>query len=127
MPTSLSIRGRDLDRSFNQIVYPKRIVDLSSSLPNYQKFFVFNRNYNAKWSIFKALSFDYSARVVAIVDEPDGDINTDSLKQVVKNNLKQGGRTKTLNRPWHSTIRGSHSIKIPIINWLGADYRYNWL
>jgi cell surface protein SprA len=45
MPASISIRG-DLDRMFNKIVYRNSSQDFGSSIPNYQKFFVFNRNYN---------------------------------------------------------------------------------
>ena len=123
MPTSLSVRG-DLDRSFNKIVYRNASPEASSSLPNYQKYFVFNRSYNAKWNLFKQLSIDYNARAVAIIDEPDGDLDTDSLKQIVKDNLKNLGRIKNFEQG----ITANYTLpldKIPVVNWMGADYRYN--
>jgi cell surface protein SprA len=123
MPTSITIRG-DLDRSFNKIVYRNASTEASSSLPNFQKYFVFNRNYTAKWALTENLSLDYNARVVAIIDEPDGDLEGDSLRQIVKNNLKNGGRTKNFEQ--NVTVNYTFPFdKIPLINWVGADYRYN--
>jgi cell surface protein SprA len=123
MPTSISIRG-DLDRSFNKIVYRNASAEASSSLPNYQKYFVFNRNYNVKWALAKSLSLDYNSRAIAIIDEPDGDLDNDSLRQIVKDNLKKLGRTKNFEQ--NVTLNYTLPFdKIPVINWMGADYRYN--
>jgi cell surface protein SprA len=123
LPTSISVRG-DLDRSFNKIVYRNASTEISSSLPNFQKYFVFNRSYNVKWNLSKALSLDYNSRVVAIIDEPDGDLENDSLRQIVKDNLKKLGRTKNFDQ----NITANYTLpldKIPVLNWIGADYRYN--
>ncbi|MFM7194907.1 MAG: cell surface protein SprA, partial [Bacteroidota bacterium] len=123
LPASISIRG-DLDRAFNKIIYRNASADAASSLPNFQKYFVFNRNYAVKWNLTKALGVDYNARVTAIIDEPDGDINTDSLKQVIKNNLKKLGRAKNFEQ----NITANYVVpfdKVPAMNWMGADYRYN--
>ena len=79
VPSSMSVRG-DLDRSFNKIVYRNASTEASSSLPNFQKYFVFNRTYNVKWNLSKGLSLDYNSRVTAIIDEPNGDIDNDSLR-----------------------------------------------
>ena len=123
VPTSMSVRG-DLDRSFNKIVYRNASPEAASSLPNYQKYFVFNRTYNVKWNLSKALSLDYNSRVVAIIDEPDGDLENDSLRQIVKDNLKKLGRTKNFEQ--NVTMNYTFPLdKIPVINWMGADYRYN--
>lgn len=123
MPKSINLRA-DLDRSFNKIVYRNASTDALSSLPNYQKYFVFNRNYTAKWDLFKLLSLDYNARVVAVIDEPDGDLDNDSLRQVVIDNLKKGGRTKSFDQ----NIIANYSFpfdKVPALNFLGGDYRHN--
>ncbi|MFZ5999027.1 MAG: cell surface protein SprA, partial [Bacteroidota bacterium] len=95
-----------------------------SALPNYQKFFVFNRTYNARWSLTKSLTLDYSSRVNAIIDEPDGDIDTQAKYDEMVANLKRFGRMKMFDQ----TITANYTLpldKFPMTNWLGADYRYN--
>lgn len=123
MPTSVSVRG-ELDRSFGKIVYRNAIKDQQGALPNFQKFFVFNRFYNARWSLSKALTLDYNSKVNAIIDEPEGDIDTQEKQDSVIANLKRFGRMKNFEQ----TITANYTLpldKIPVTNWLGADYRYN--
>jgi len=123
VPQSISVRA-DLDRAFNKIIYRNASTDAASTLPNYQKYFVFNRNYAVKWNLTRALGLDYTARVAAIIDEPDGDINTDSLKQVIKDNFKKLGRMKNFEQ----NITANYVLpfeKFPSLNWIGADYRHN--
>jgi cell surface protein SprA len=123
VPTSISVRG-ELDRSFSKLVYRNSVSDEAGSLPNYQKFFVFNRYYNARWALTKALSLDYNSRVNAIIDEPDGDIDTQEKQDSVINNLRQFGRMKNFEQ----TMTANYTLpleKFPITNWLGAEYRHN--
>jgi cell surface protein SprA len=123
LPSNISVRY-ELDRSFSKMTYRNANTDALSSVPNFQKFFVFNRTYNVRWALAKSLTLDYSARINAIIDEPDGDLdNPDSLK-IVKDNLKKFGRTKTYDQ----NITANYTVpldKLPLTNWLGAEYRYN--
>jgi cell surface protein SprA len=130
MPTSISIRG-ELDRAYSELTYRNSVKDPNAqqTAPNYQKFFVFNRYYNVRWSLTKTLTLDYNATVNAIIDEPNGDLsNPDSAKVVVKN-LKNFGRTKNFDQ----NITANYKLpldKFPMLNWIDADYRYttayNW-
>ncbi|GAB1444851.1 cell surface protein SprA [Flammeovirgaceae bacterium] len=123
LPTNISVRG-ELDRSFSKIVYRNALQDQGGAMPNFQKFFVFNRFYNARWNLTKALSFDYNSRVNAIIDEPDGDINTKEKQDSVLTNLKKLGRMKNFEQ----TMTANYTLpldKLPITDWLGAEYRYN--
>ena len=123
LPTNISVRG-ELDRSFSKLVYRNDITDVAGSTPNYSKYFVFNRYYNARWSLSKGLTLDYAATVNAIIDEPDGDIDTQEKKDVIKANLKKLGRMKNFTQ----NITANYTLpldKFPVTNWLGADYRYN--
>jgi cell surface protein SprA len=77
----------------------------------------------------KALSFEYNARANAIVDEPEGDLDTQQKKDSVINNLKKFGRMKNFDQ----TFTVNYTIpldKFPLTDWLGAEYRYqagfNW-
>jgi len=123
LPSNISVRG-ELDRSFSKIVYRNSNTDANSSRANFQKFFVFNRFYNVRWSLTKSLTLDYSSRVNAIIDEPNGDLdNKDSLDIVIKN-LKNFGRTKNFDQ----NVTANYTLpfeKLPLTNWLGAEYRYN--
>ncbi len=122
-PTNISVRG-ELERSFSKIVYRNNVKDQKGSLPNFQKFFVFNRYYTARWNLSKALSLDYNAKVNAIIDEPDGDIDTKEKQNIVVSNLKKFGRMKYFEQ----NITANYTLpldKFPVTNWLGADYRYN--
>ncbi len=117
MPSSLGVRF-DLDRSFGKNVY--RNDDFISD-PNYLKYFTFNRQYNIRWNFSKNLSFDYSARAYAIIDEPDGE--GDSVRSEIVKNLKKFGRMKNFDQ--NLTLNYTLPLdKIPATDWLGADYRY---
>jgi cell surface protein SprA len=119
LPTSIQVRG-DLDRSFSRIIYRN---DLSDSDPNYLKFFTFNRTYNVQWNLSKNLSFTYAARANALIDEPEGSIDTQAKRDSVMANLKRFGRMRNFDQ----SVTANYIIpldKFPITNWINAEYRY---
>jgi cell surface protein SprA len=123
LPSSLGVRF-DLDRSFGKNVYRN---DGFVSAPNYLKYFTFNRQYNFRWNISKGLSLEYNALAYAIIDEPEGE--GDSVNSEIKKNLKNFGRMKNFDQRF--TINYAIPLdKIPLTDWIGADYRYqvnyNW-
>jgi cell surface protein SprA len=125
MPTQLSVRW-ELDRSYSEITYRNSVRDVLSPInqPNYQKFFVFNRYYTARWSLTKSITLDYNSTVNAIIDEPFGDLSNPDSMRVVINNLKKLGRIKNFDQ----NITANYTLpfeKIPATNFLGGDYRYN--
>ncbi len=131
LPSSLSVRG-DLDRSFGKKIYRNSTGTYGSysySQANYLKYFTFNRTYNLRWNFSKSLSFEYNARANAIIDEPEGDLDTQQKKDSVINNLKNLGRMKNFDQTF--TVNYTLPLdKFPITDWLGAEYRYqagfNW-
>jgi cell surface protein SprA len=123
VPSNLSVRY-ELDRSFSKMTYRNANTDAQNSVPNFQKFFIFNRTYNVRWALAKSLSIDYASRINAIIDEPDGDLDNQDSLDVVISNLKKFGRTKTYDQ----NISANYTVpldKFPLTNWLGAEYRYN--
>lgn len=123
LPDNILVRG-DLERSFVKNVYRN---DLSSSAPQYQKYFVFNRQYNLRWNLTKSLSLDYSARANAIIDEPEGEGK--EVNDALRKGLKDFGRMKNYDQ----SITMNYVLpldKIPFTDWLSAEYRhqlnYNW-
>lgn len=131
LPSSISIRG-DLDRSFGKKIYRNSAGSygtFSYSPPNYLKYFTFNRQYSVRWNISRGLAFEYNARANAIIDEPEGDINSEVKRDSVKNNLKNLGRMKDFDQMF--TVNYTLPLdKFPITDWLSAEYRYqasyNW-
>lgn len=125
LPSSIMVRS-ELDRSFSKIIYRN---SLSNSQSNYLKYFIFNRTYNVQWNLTKSLSLNYAARANAIIDEPEGSINTQEKRDSVLTNLKRFGRMKNFDQG----ITVNYTIpldKFPITDWIGAEYRYqvnyNW-
>ena len=131
LPANISVRG-DLDRSFGKKIYRNSAGSygtFSYSPPNYLKYFTFNRQYNMRWNFSRGLSFEYTARANAIIDEPEGDVDTQVKRDSVINNLKNLGRMKDFDQTF--TVNYTLPLdKFPITDWLNADYRYrggyNW-
>jgi cell surface protein SprA len=131
MPSSLTVRA-DLDRSFGKKVYRNstgQYGEYQDSPANYLKLFTFNRTYNMRWNISRSLTLEYTARANAIIDEPDGDLDTPEKRDSVMTNLKNFGRMKAYDQ----TITVNYALpldKFPITDWLSAEYRYvaayNW-
>ncbi|PGH37763.1 MAG: cell surface protein SprA [Candidatus Nephrothrix sp. EaCA] len=128
VPSSMMVRG-DVQRAFTKIAYRNTGSDMSNMLPNYQKYIVFNRTYNMRWGLTKALTMDYNAVANAIIDEPEGDIDTQKKKDSILNNFKRLGRMKAFNQ----RITFNYSLpfsKFPVTDWVGTDVKYeaeyNW-
>ncbi len=124
VPSNLGFRG-DVDRQFLKRVY--RNTD--NTQDNFEKYFYFNRTYNFKWNLSKSLSVDYFSRVHAVVDEPDGDIDSDEKRDQIWSNFRNLGRMKTFDQ----TVGVNYKLpldKLPLTNWIKGDYRYetgyNW-
>ncbi len=120
LPSSIGVRA-DFDRSFSKIIYRN---DGFESSPNYLKYFTMNRSYNMRWDFTKSLSLEYSSRVSAQIDEPDGDIDTQEKRDSVIRNLKNLGRMLSFDQQ----VTANYTLpldKFPVTDWLGAEYRYN--
>ena len=118
LPNNITIRA-DLDRQFIKTVYRYR----EGEQPNYEKFFNFNRTYNLKWNITKSLTLDYNARAHSVIDEPEGEINTDEKRDVIWDNIKNLGRLRDFNQD----VSANYKLpldKLPFTDWMNADYRY---
>jgi cell surface protein SprA len=135
LPSNIMVRG-ELDRSYTNMAFRNSVRDAQSSLPNIQKFFVFNRHYNARWALTKSINIDYASRVNAIIDEPDTDIDggfsrllnrnisAQEFRDSVRQNLRNLGRV----RQQEQTITANYTVpfdKLPLTNWISADVRYN--
>ena len=105
-------------------------------IPTFSKQWDWNRNYQLRYDLTKALTFDYSAQAQAYIYEPAGfvDRNVDpetwqKNQDTIKNELKHLGSMSRFTQ----NINASYTLpinKIPIFNWItaSANYQgtYNW-
>ena len=64
IPNNISVRF-DLDRRFVKTQFRNENLTTEGIVPNFEKFFTFNRVYNVRWGLTKSLSMDYAARANA--------------------------------------------------------------
>ncbi|MDN5215299.1 cell surface protein SprA [Fulvivirgaceae bacterium BMA12] len=123
IPNNVSVRF-DLDRRFIKTQFRNENLTTEGIAPNFEKYFTFNRIYNVRWNLTKGLSLDYAARANAVIDEPDGEIDTSEERQEVWENLKNLGRMKNFNQDISFNYRVPLD-KIPFTDWVRADARYS--
>jgi len=122
LPNSFGVRW-DLDRRFIKTQYRNSELGIEGVDPNYEKAFNWNRTYSLRWNFSKNLTLDYSARTNAIIDEPEGDIDTQEKKDIMVNNLLSFGRTKRFDQDFRFNYKAPFD-KLPLTDWISADYRY---
>ncbi len=122
VPTSFSAR-LDVDRRFIRTQYRNDELTTDGVDPFFQKSFFINRTFNLNWDLTRNLRVDYMGRTLAVVDEPEGDLDTQAKRDSVRNNVRNFGRTTNYNHQ----INANYKIpldKIGFTDWIGMDYRY---
>ncbi|SNC75899.1 cell surface protein SprA [Hymenobacter gelipurpurascens] len=133
LPSRFSFRA-DLDRRYNERFLQRTLepgqVPVTDGIPGvFQKSFFFNRIYDMRWDLTKALALDYTATNRSVIDEEPGTTIGDSdiakrNRQLIRDNLfKRGGRTTNFNQTIAATYRLPLD-KFPLTDWLSADARY---
>ena len=127
IPSNFSFRA-DVDRRFVKTqlwgVDENNNLTIDGIEPNFEKIFTFSRVYNLRWNLSRNLSLDYSARALAIVDEPEGELDTNEKRNQVKDNLLDLGRLKNFDQ----TLALNYRLpldKIPFTDWMNADLGYH--
>ncbi|MGA0559058.1 cell surface protein SprA [Larkinella sp. VNQ87] len=123
LPTQVAIRG-EVDRSFIKTQLRNSELTTDGIVPQFEKYFWFNRTYDLQWNLTRNLILTYNARTNAIIDEPAGDLNTQAKIDSVWANAKRFGRTKNFEQNIRTTYRMPLD-KIPLLDWIAADLNYN--
>ncbi len=125
-PTSFNVRA-DLSRSFVKSQYRNNELTTFNSDPQFQKTFTFDRIYALQWNLTRNLSLDYNARALALIDEPEDDvegaIDTQLERDFILEELKRFGRIKNYDQ----AVTATYSVpldKLPLTDWVNADVRY---
>lgn len=127
-PTTLLAR-MDVDRRFTRSQYRNDQLSTSGVDPLFQKSFFLNRSFNINWDLSSSLRVDFASSAMAVVDEPEGDLDTQAKIDSVKVNFLRFGRTT--NYTHSGTLNYTLPFgKIPLTDWIQADYRmvtsYTW-
>ena len=123
----------DIDRTYYEL--QERDVDNlqdRSALPlNFSQSFLWNRAFNFKWDIFKALHFQFQSSTKAEIEEPYVPINKDlyadsfeAWKDSVKQSIRGFGRPLDYNQQ----VQLSYKLpinRIPVFDWITADASYS--
>ncbi len=121
-PTSVSARV-DMDRRFMKTQYRNDQLTTEGVDAFFQKSFFLNRTYNVNWDLTKNLRVDFMSRVMAVIDEPQGDRDNEAARDSLLVNLRNLGRTTNYNHQ----IMMNYKIpldKIKALDWIGVDYKY---
>jgi len=134
LPKQIGFRT-DIDRMYNETLMRKKTHSDIIIEPNYIKTFSWNRNYNLRYDFSQSLKLDYSAVVIARVDEPAGIVDRGSqqwgiYRDSVFSSLSNFGRTTSFRHNYN--VNYSVPInKIPLLNWVSLTARYggeyHWL
>ncbi|MGV3560562.1 T9SS outer membrane translocon Sov/SprA [Larkinella arboricola] len=123
LPTQVAVRG-EVDRSFIKTQLRNSELTTDGMVPQFEKYFWFNRYYDLQWNLTRNLVLTYNARTNAIIDEPAGDLNTQAKIDSVWANAKRFGRTKNYEQNIRTTYRMPLD-KLPLLDWIAADLTYN--
>jgi cell surface protein SprA len=132
LPSLISFRA-DVNRQFGRFV-PRIVNSFDNTVERvdttYDKYFTFDRYYNLRWDLTRALNIDFSATNFARVDEPFGALDNKFKKDSVRDNFLDGGRNTLYQQ--RATLSYNFPLnKLPITDWITARYNYtttyNWI
>ena len=128
IPSSFTF-GTVMDRKFGERSY--RFSD-----PIYKtwfdKRFTWVRTYSLRWDLTRSIKINFNAANAAVVDEPNEYINRvtgetitpKDRKQVIWDNILDGGRTKDYNHQFRATFAVPLKT-IPLVDWVRMDLSYD--
>ncbi len=119
--TYYELQERDLDN-----------LDVKNSLPaTFSQSYLWNRNFQLRWDIFKALHFNFQSGTRAEVEEPYMQVNKDlypdryeAWKDSVRMSLRHFGRPLDYSQSASLSYKVPLS-KIPLLDWTSLDATYN--
>lgn len=121
-PKMMSFRT-ELNREYNENKLRNKSSGLIILEPTYFKKFEWNRIYGFRYDPATSLQLEYNATANAMIDEPQGKIDTKEKRDSIWENIMDLGRMQRFNQ----NISINYNIpinKIQILNWTSASARY---
>lgn len=122
VPSMLSARV-DVDRTYMKTQNRNDELNTAGVDPLFQKSFFINRFYSLNWDLTENLSLDFSSSVNAVVDEPEGELDTEAKLDSLRANIKRLGRTTNYTQQFVANYKIPFD-KFPLTDWINADARY---
>jgi cell surface protein SprA len=123
LPKSFTFRT-SITRDFNEFKYRQKSQGNIITDTSYVKTFNWLRNYSLQWDITNSLKFTYNANASARLEEPQGLIDTKEKKKEVWNSFGKGGLMTLFDQRFDLSYQIPIN-KIPLFNWLTANFRYS--
>ncbi len=123
LPTVVAFRT-DFDRSFAKTQLRNSDLTTNGIIPMFEKYFLMNRMYDLQWNLTKSILLNYSASMNALIDEPQGDLNTKQKTDSLLSSLRRLGRAKNFSQEMRFTYRLPLD-KFFLLDWMTADAKYN--
>lgn len=123
LPSNVNIRG-DLNRRFNKTQYRNSDLNIDGVDPIYEKYFSLNKSYSLRWDLFNSMNIDFNVTNNSIIDEPDGELDTQEKLDSMYFNLKKLGRTNNFNQ----NVQINYKVpinKIPLLDWVSSNAKYS--
>ena len=127
-PKQLGFRT-SMNRTYNEYEVRNNFGGLT--IPQYNKMFNWDRDYNLKYDITKSLKFDFTAKNRAFVNEPFGKVDegafgydADSSKTQMLNSIKSFGETMSYGHTANVTFKWPFN-KFPLTDWVTLTTRYS--
>ena len=121
-PKMMSFRT-EVMREFEENKLRNKSTGLIILEPTYFKKFDWSRIYNLKFDLATSLTCEYSSTANAVIDEPQGRIDTKEKRDSIWTNVLDMGRMQHFNQS--ANINYNLPInKIPILSWVSATARY---
>ena len=123
LPSNINIRG-DLNRRFNKTQYRNSNLTIEGVDPIYEKYFSINKSYGLRWNIFNSMNIDFNAINNSVVDEPEGELDSQEKLDSMYYNLKRLGRTNNFNQ----NIQINYKLpinKVPLLDWISSNAKYS--
>jgi cell surface protein SprA len=143
-PKALAFNN-DIQRMYNVFQNRNPLDTNFTFLPTYYKTFTWNRTYNFKYDISKAIKFNFSANNQSIILEPQGAVESDAQPGTTGYNnyslyrdilvktfnpftshndtVKFGGFTKNYGHNFDISYKVPFN-KIPLTSWISANVKY---
>ncbi|TAF32206.1 MAG: cell surface protein SprA [Cytophagales bacterium] len=121
-PNTVNVSGL-MNRHYTKTQLRSADLTTNGMTPFYEKFFLFDRNYAARWNLTEKLGFEYSAVANSVIDEPEGDRELRQNRDSVWANILKLGRMKTFTQNTAFTYTLPLD-KFPLTDWINADLRY---
>ena len=122
LPKSFSFTS-EMFRTYNESKLRNRSSGIIITDPMFTKNIEWSRDYDLSWDLTQALKFTFSAAAEAVVDEPQGRIDTRDKKDSIWRNMSTLGRMNVYNQRFNASYQLPIN-KLPGLQWITASVRY---